>query len=198
MVAYSTTTDQAVDLDAARQRLRFLDPEQPRHTYQLAPDTPGGPRRVLVGPLESNAEQLVRANGEGAGVYVMVNEDDLRGRKRTNVVRVRFAFVDQDETPLPAPEAHQARRRHLVFARKGAALLPRRRRPPRAVPPDATRRCGRPGRRPECVRPAARSSRRRLLPPPEGALPRHRSRARPRCEAPDTHRPRTPVPTGRG
>jgi hypothetical protein len=97
-----------VDLDAAARHLRFLDPHEPRHTYQVAPDVDGAPRRIYHGPLAAVSRHLTRANEEGAGIFVMANAGDLLGRKRENVTRIRFGFVDLDGAPLPDPDDHEA------------------------------------------------------------------------------------------
>jgi hypothetical protein len=62
--------------------------------------------RVFHGTLDQHAKQLIRLNNEGAGIYVMVNKGDQKGRKNTNVVSVRAFFVDLDGSPLePVKEA---------------------------------------------------------------------------------------------
>ena len=126
----SITKHLCVDLEAARRHLHFLDPEESRHTFQVAPDVDGAPRRIFHGPLDALAPHLVSANEAGAGVFVMVNAGDLQGRKRENVVRVRFVFVDLDGAPMPEPERHQAHgvvysspgRVHLYWRVTGVAL----------------------------------------------------------------------------
>jgi len=61
--------------------------------------------RVLHGSFSKLVEQLSRLNDRGAGVFVMVNEGDLQGRRAANVVAVRAAFVDLDGTPVTALDA---------------------------------------------------------------------------------------------
>jgi hypothetical protein len=39
-------------------------------------------------------------NREGAGVFVTVNETDLKGRTAKNITSVRAVFVDLDGAPL--------------------------------------------------------------------------------------------------
>lgn len=56
--------------------------------------------RVLHGSFSELVEQLSRLNGRGAGVFAMVNEGDLNGRRAANVVAIRALFVDLDEAPL--------------------------------------------------------------------------------------------------
>lgn len=56
---------------------------------------------ILHGPLEALAATLASCNRQGAGVFVLINEGDGRGRKRGNIVRVRALFADFDGAPLP-------------------------------------------------------------------------------------------------
>jgi hypothetical protein len=56
--------------------------------------------RVVHGSLSEHVEQLSRLNDRGAGVFVMVNEGDRKGRRAANVIAVRAAFVDLDDAPL--------------------------------------------------------------------------------------------------
>ncbi len=53
--------------------------------------------RILHGNHDQHAEALAALNGSGAGVFVMVNAGDGRGRKAANVQRVRALFLDIDE-----------------------------------------------------------------------------------------------------
>src|SRR5208283_4699107 len=45
-------------------------------------------------------KELTRLNGQGAGIFIMVNAGDLKGRTQENVVSVRAVFVDLDGSPL--------------------------------------------------------------------------------------------------
>jgi hypothetical protein len=56
--------------------------------------------RVLHGSFSANVDRLIDLNERGAGIFVMVNASDLRGRRAANVVAVRAAFVDLDGAPL--------------------------------------------------------------------------------------------------
>lgn len=53
------------------------------------------------GNFEALALHLMRANTKGAGVYVMVNRGDGKGRAAVNVNLVRALFVDTDGAPFP-------------------------------------------------------------------------------------------------
>ena len=56
---------------------------------------------MLHGTIGQLALELARLNDAGAGIFVMVNVGDGRGRKTENVIRVRAVFADFDGTPLP-------------------------------------------------------------------------------------------------
>jgi hypothetical protein len=55
---------------------------------------------VMHGTLSKHANRLTKLNNEGAGIFIMVNEGDLKGRSKDNVVKVRCLFVDLDGAPL--------------------------------------------------------------------------------------------------
>ena len=104
-----------VDLDAAQAFLSALAAEG-RFTFQTFDDSAskrGAMARVLHGTLEQHAGQLARLNDEGAGVFVTVNETDLKGRERGNITRVRALFVDLDGAPI-APIHEGPLAPHLV------------------------------------------------------------------------------------
>ena len=56
--------------------------------------------RVKHGFLGDHLDELWQLNQQKAGVFVMVNKGDLKGRRSTNVVRVRSVFVDLDGAPI--------------------------------------------------------------------------------------------------
>ncbi len=98
---------QSVDLDEAQRSLRWLDPSASMFTFQVI--HPGGRTPIIHGPLAGDlAKRLERENLAGAGIFMMINRGDGRGRKTENVILVRFVFLDLDGGPLPAPELHQA------------------------------------------------------------------------------------------
>ena len=55
---------------------------------------------ILHGTLNQNAERLKQLNNAGHGIFVMVNQGDLKGRKALNVIKVRALFVDLDGAPV--------------------------------------------------------------------------------------------------
>ena len=56
---------------------------------------------IFHGTLAQHYETLARLNRKGAGIYVMVNAGDGRGRSAKNVLRVRALFIDTDGAPFP-------------------------------------------------------------------------------------------------
>lgn len=74
-------------------------------TFQTFLDSPSSTSknltRILHGTLEEHAKTLCDYNREGAGIFVTVNETDLRGRKKENIVAVRALFLDFDDGTEP-------------------------------------------------------------------------------------------------
>ena len=56
--------------------------------------------QIIHGDISQKLKQLKDLNTQGAGIFVMVNQGDLGGRKTANVVSVRAVFVDLDGTPI--------------------------------------------------------------------------------------------------
>jgi hypothetical protein len=54
------------------------------------------------GTLKEVAPWLAAKSEEGCGIFVCVNETDLKGRKKANVTKVRAFFIDKDKGKLPA------------------------------------------------------------------------------------------------
>ncbi len=96
------------DLDQASRFLKALAEGEPV-TFQTFDDSEEKrPQlaRILHGTIDQRANELTRLNNEGAGVFVMVNRGDAKGRKTENVLSVRAVFVDLDGSPLqPVKEA---------------------------------------------------------------------------------------------
>jgi P4 family phage/plasmid primase-like protien len=91
------------DLEQTRAFLAALAPGErvTLQTFNDGPDDRPGLARILHGTLERRAGTLTGLNSHGAGIYVMVNEGDRKGRKEKNVTRVRAVFADFDGVPLP-------------------------------------------------------------------------------------------------
>lgn len=56
--------------------------------------------QVLCGTLDEFADNFIRLQEQGAGIFVTINETDGKGRKTENIVGVRAVFVDLDGSPL--------------------------------------------------------------------------------------------------
>jgi hypothetical protein len=59
--------------------------------------------RLLHGTLGQHFDELCRLNGLGAGIFVTVNETDLKGRTKANIVNVRAVFQEADRHGVPTP-----------------------------------------------------------------------------------------------
>jgi predicted P-loop ATPase len=59
--------------------------------------------RVLHGRLGVHWDTLERLNKAGAGIYVTVNQTDLKGRKKENITAVRAVWTDVDGEPKQKP-----------------------------------------------------------------------------------------------
>lgn len=68
-------------------------PEGTDHSVKVSPI-------ILHGTLMDHAARLTQLNNAGHGIFVMVNEGDLKGRAAANVIRVRAHFVDSDDGPI--------------------------------------------------------------------------------------------------
>jgi len=90
------------DLIQASAFLDALDPGA-NFTFQTFPegDTPSTMSpTILHGTLEEHAARLTLLNNAGHGIFVMINQGDLKGRAARNVIRVRALFVDSDSGPI--------------------------------------------------------------------------------------------------
>lgn len=93
-----------IDLKLARRHLDLLcgGEDQPV-AWQVFPDHDKKRKiaRSYNGPLSTVLSDLKRAQLEGCGVFVAVNETDGKGRKEQNVTQCRALFLDLDGAPLP-------------------------------------------------------------------------------------------------
>ena len=65
------------------------------------------------GTLAHHFEWLVNENKRGAGIYVCINETDLKGRATENVKRIRAGYIDLDGAPLD-PVNKAKLRAHII------------------------------------------------------------------------------------
>ncbi len=110
-----TPTALEPDLQQTQDFLTLLADGEP-FTFQTFDDgEPKNPKlaRILHGTLEEHAAALTALNDQGAGVFVMVNQGNLQGRKAGNVSAVRALFVDLDGAPLE-PVKQAALQPHIV------------------------------------------------------------------------------------
>ncbi len=93
------------DREQAERFLTLLDEEADGFSFQTFDDNKNrkDPRlvHVLHGTLDEHWRELCRLNQAGAGIFVTVNETDLRGRKKENIVRVRVIFQEADRPGCP-------------------------------------------------------------------------------------------------
>ena len=84
----------------------------PRKGTPNAPDVV----RVLNGTFNAHKHALAALNAKGAGVYITVNQTDLKGRKEANMLRVRALFVDLDGSPIqPINDLPEDLQPHIII-----------------------------------------------------------------------------------
>ena len=88
--------------DQAAHFLKRLDPEAKAFTFQCLPDSDKAKTKpiILHGTLQQHWRTLLAQNDKGSGVFVTINETDLKGRTAKNIKRVRALFADLDGAPL--------------------------------------------------------------------------------------------------
>ncbi|MCX6119786.1 MAG: phage/plasmid primase, P4 family [Proteobacteria bacterium] len=87
---------------------RFLDVisgsrDGATYTFQTFDDSGGNDKRlsrVLHGTLKQHHLELSKLNSEGAGVFVVINQSNQCGRKKSDILAVRAQFVDKDDGPI--------------------------------------------------------------------------------------------------
>lgn len=104
------------DLDAAQHFLDDLGGDI-KFTFMVIPEGQDcGLHRSpqeLHGTLDQLGIKLGALNAIGHGIFVMINEGDLAGRKAKNVLKVRAQFVDLDGAPIE-PVIHSDLPPHIV------------------------------------------------------------------------------------
>lgn len=84
----------SVDIEQARVFLRTLDPDAERFNFRTFPDKGRGAGRTYCGSLDEVATDLALDNGNGRGVFVVVNEG---GQTADAITRVRAVWADFDD-----------------------------------------------------------------------------------------------------
>lgn len=97
----------APDLDAAHRFLTLLDESTDSFTFQSVDDNKtrksAALLRTLNGTLDQHAATLTDLNKRGAGVFVTVNQTDLKGRARENITGIRAVWQEDDGDGKPLP-----------------------------------------------------------------------------------------------
>lgn len=75
---------------------------KPRATYQTFADndTATGHPHITHGPHKVRTNRLTQLNNAGHGIYFMVNDGDMQGRRTENVKNITAYFADLDGQPL--------------------------------------------------------------------------------------------------
>jgi hypothetical protein len=105
MEALEDSNAPAVDMDEAHTFLARLGSVCTFQTFDESSAKRKGLIRVLHGTLGEHASTLATLNQQGAGVFVMVNAGDGKGRESRNVQSIRAVFVDLDGAPLAPIQA---------------------------------------------------------------------------------------------
>jgi putative DNA primase/helicase len=96
----------SIDQNEAARFLQALDPSVIHFTFQVFDDNydlrQDRLAKKLHGTLQKCWNKLVDLSERGAGIFVTINETDLKGREAENIVRVRALFVDLDGASLDA------------------------------------------------------------------------------------------------
>ena len=72
--------------------------------------------RIFHGTFNQHKQVLKALNAQGAGVYVTVNQTDLKGRSLANIVKVRALFVDLDGSPIqPIKDLPEDLQPHIII-----------------------------------------------------------------------------------
>lgn len=112
-----------MDIQEAARFLDALDSSDASYTFQTFDDDKSRKDTSLItvlhGTLEEHAGELCRLNAAGAGVFVTVNETDLKGRSGSNITRVRAVFVDLDGSPIEPVMDHPAKPHIIVESSEG-------------------------------------------------------------------------------
>jgi hypothetical protein len=59
--------------------------------------------RILHGSIDQHFDELCRLKAKGAGIFVAVNQTDLKGRSNANILDVRAIFQEADRAGVPIP-----------------------------------------------------------------------------------------------
>jgi hypothetical protein len=102
----------------AERFLKLLDPTATKFEFRTFDDNKvrkdKSLTRTFYGTLAEHFVELQRLNRKGAGVFVVINETDGKGRENENIVRVRAPHIDLDGTSLDKVRAAKVKP-HLII-----------------------------------------------------------------------------------
>lgn len=104
--AVAATSLPPPDQRAAINHLMLLDETADEFTFQTFDDSPRKDRslaRILHGSIIDKWDDLVALNRAGAGVFVTVNETNLKGRTGSDITRIRALWQEDDGEGKPLP-----------------------------------------------------------------------------------------------
>jgi putative DNA primase/helicase len=117
------TTPAICDLGEAARFLKLLDPTATKFEFRTFDDDKARKdkdlTRTFYGTLDQHAAELQRLNRKGAGVFVVVNQTDGKGRETENIVRVRAVYIDLDGTPLEPIRAAKVKPHIIIQSSPG-------------------------------------------------------------------------------
>jgi hypothetical protein len=91
------------DSEQTKLYLNVLDPNFKNHTFQTFDDDKNRKdsslTRIIHGTLTERRQTLTNLNIRGAGVFIMLNKGDGKGRRTENVVKIRVVYLDLDGAP---------------------------------------------------------------------------------------------------
>ena len=76
-----------------------------KYTFQTFHDSKSKPEdaRIIHSTFDDAVEELYDLNNKGHGVYISVNQTDLKGRKTENITGLRFLVLDEDKETVSKP-----------------------------------------------------------------------------------------------
>ena len=94
------------DFDQAQHHLSKIDCNADKYCFQTFTDSkqkqvPDKLARTFYGSFEEHKGTLALYNNQGAGVFVTVNETEGKGRKKTDIKRIRAVWVEDDNGDAP-------------------------------------------------------------------------------------------------
>jgi hypothetical protein len=127
--------DSRPDRAEAEKFLKLLDPNATQFTFQTFDDNRDRKTphlaRIFHGSIAEHFDALAVLNSCGAGVYVTINQTDLKGRTIEHIKKVRrfFADFDKPSDAIPATEPQRQmvvnsspRKWHVYWKANGVAL----------------------------------------------------------------------------